>query len=321
MQRTEGYQLLPCGVCVLDTKNNIVEVNDILLSWLGAAEQDTWGKNITALLPAASKLLYLGNILPMLQTQAMVVEQYISLNTAQGKSLPVLFNAHKKVVASQILYVFTFIKMQRRNLIEEQLVFERRQALEAKNEKERLYTELKYSQAKLIANQKELIDLNKSLEVLSITDVLTGTSNRRFYDQQVMSFLRQFYRSSQKFSLILVDIDYFKIINDTYGHDVGDILLRTATQELRKNLREIDILARIGGDEFAILLPDSGVGMAKIVAERHRKAILNINLKSIDITASFGIAEVQLGDTEKSLYSNADKALYQSKDNGRNCVT
>lgn len=316
-----NISMLPCGVLVLDQKNAIVEVNDIFCSWFSYDKQDVIHQPFNMFLTAASKLLYLGHILPKLQTSGLVEEKYLMLKTALQTELPILLNAHKVHEGQERFFVFTMMKMLRRHLIEEQLVNERRQAEQAHAEKDLLNHKLQSTQAELLVKQQELLQLNESLESLAITDFLTGLSNRRFYDKELDVRLANFQRLKQKFALILIDIDFFKTINDAYGHETGDSVLKSVSLRLKDNLREIDTLARIGGEEFAIILPGCDLKEAIVVAERHRKSIEDNLSIPFKLTASFGVAEVLSGDTKTSVYKRADEALYRSKFNGRNCVT
>lgn len=312
--------MLPCGVLVLDSTNNIVEANNVFCSWFGCDRQDVLQKTFNMFFTPASRLLYLGHILPKLQTIGLVEEKYLMLKTASGTELPILMNAHKVQRDGGTFFVFSLMKMLRRHLIEEQLINERRQAEQANAEKDLLNQKLQKMQAELLGKQQQLLHLNENLEILSVTDSLTGLFNRRFYDNELDSKLANFKRTAQKFSLILLDIDFFKSINDKHGHAVGNSVLKTVSSQLKRNLREIDTLARIGGEEFAIILPNCGIDEALITAERHRKSLEDIEQLPYKITASFGVAESATEDNKSSIYKRADNALYLSKSSGRNCV-
>ncbi|KAF0814091.1 Response regulator PleD [Andreprevotia sp. IGB-42] len=162
------------------------------------------------------------------------------------------------------------------------------------------------------------------LEELANTDVLTGVSNRRAFYEQAQQELKRIERNGKPLSAVAIDIDFFKRINDQEGHDIGDEVLQQMAATCRATLRDIDIFARFGGEEFVALLPDTDESGAALVAERLRAAIANIVIKRPDhllqLTASFGVA--RLGSTEKleALLTRADKALYEAKHTGRNRV-
>ena len=129
----------------------------------------------------------------------------------------------------------------------------------------------------------------------------------------------------------MTDIDFFKSVNDTYGHAAGDLVLKTVSRIIKLQLRDYDIAGRYGGEEFAVLLPFTKLEEAKMVAERLRKAVENKKIdiskintespqKNISVTISLGVAEYNNGDSEDILLQNADKALYKAKESGRNRV-
>jgi diguanylate cyclase (GGDEF)-like protein len=168
----------------------------------------------------------------------------------------------------------------------------------------------------------------KKLQRKTRVDSLTGALNRSAFDEDFPDEFSRSNRYRRPFSLLMVDIDHFKQVNDNYGHGVGDEVLRAFGRMLRRDLREVDELYRYGGEEFAILLPETGVKGATVVAERMRARVESHTLKSrdnpdlsIQITASFGVAAYNTLDTShKDILARADTALYQAKNGGRNQV-
>ena len=155
-------------------------------------------------------------------------------------------------------------------------------------------------------------------------DPLTGLSNRSDFQARAAAELARSSRTGVPVALVLGDIDFFKRINDDFGHDAGDkVLVRVATL-IAANLREIDVLARWGGEEFLMLIPDSDGSKAVAVAERIRQALagasIDIGGRRISVTMSFGVAQVLGAGDLQSATARADQALYNSKDNGRNRV-
>lgn len=162
-------------------------------------------------------------------------------------------------------------------------------------------------------------------------DALTGFYNRRQLEERIKQEVSNAKRQHAPLCGIMTDIDYFKNVNDTYGHAVGDLVLQTIAKVIRGQLREYDIAGRYGGEEFSILLPFTKINEAQMVAERLRKAIENkvidiskVNnendTKSLKITISLGIYEIKEDDKDEDLMRKADKALYQAKNTGRNKV-
>lgn len=168
---------------------------------------------------------------------------------------------------------------------------------------------------------------SEKLALLATTDALTGLWNRRHFLDVAEEQLLLARRYGRPLSALMIDIDHFKRVNDSHGHAAGDTVLRCFSDILRGNLRESDLLGRLGGEEFALLLPESDGGKAVVVAEllRHEVAATEITLTdgtALRITASFGVSEAFIdGDTVAELLSRADDALYLAKESGRNKVS
>lgn len=161
----------------------------------------------------------------------------------------------------------------------------------------------------------------KRVEELSITDRLTGLYNRLKLDELFALYLHIAKRHEKDFSILLLDIDKFKSVNDTYGHQVGDSVLKELSDILKKNIRTEDAVGRWGGEEFLILLPSSSMNEALLLAQKLRRLIEEHSFKTVgQKTASFGLATYHTGDDEKSMVARADEALYRAKENGRNRV-
>ncbi len=163
-----------------------------------------------------------------------------------------------------------------------------------------------------------------TLEKLSNTDALTKIYNRRFFMQQFEKEFSRAQRHGGDISLVLCDIDYFKAINDNFGHQIGDNVLVDVARLLTAQARDHDFLARYGGEEFCLVLPETPVEAAMIVAERCRKAIENSNLHAdgtdLNLRMSFGVSSRadSYANTAEDLLKKADIALYQAKEQGRN---
>ena len=157
------------------------------------------------------------------------------------------------------------------------------------------------------------------------TDALTGLANRRAFDEQLGYQLLQADRFNNPVSLIVADVDHFKKVNDTWGHEAGDVVLKSIARSLTAGVRAVDQCARYGGEEFAIVLPQTALGGAVELADRLRKAVegepITANGQQINVTISCGVACYPDGGlTKEGLFAAADRALYEAKSSGRNCV-
>ncbi|WP_240455691.1 sensor domain-containing diguanylate cyclase [Halomonas faecis] len=166
-----------------------------------------------------------------------------------------------------------------------------------------------------IAERKQM---ESELERQATRDHLTGTHNRRAFDQAIRQAIRHSEHSGDGFSLLLFDIDHFKAVNDTYGHDTGDAILKRLASRAGEGLRSTDLLARWGGEEFAILLLDTPLKGAATFAERLRDQVASTRFEGLTITISLGITEYLPGDDLDSMLVRADDALYRAKRGGRN---
>lgn len=162
----------------------------------------------------------------------------------------------------------------------------------------------------------------RQLKRLSLTDELTNIMNRRALMQQVKSDLALSQRMKAPYSVAVCDLDHFKEVNDQYGHDVGDRVLKQTAHVIFNSIRESDSVGRIGGEEFVVLMPNTTIEQAKTILSRIRTNIVTADLlKSRVVTVSIGVTEVLPTDMDFStIYKRADDALYDAKENGRNRV-
>ena len=181
-------------------------------------------------------------------------------------------------------------------------------------------------QLKIKTLQDSLKKSNQALMELSNTDPLTHLSNRRFLMKTLEKELQRCERSQKPMALIMVDVDHFKPVNDTYGHQQGDVVLQTLADQMKAHLRDYDLAARFGGEEFALVLPETALAEAVQVAERLRVAISELRIPTdhdeIRLTISLGVATYPHPKvrTVDNLILEADRALYNAKEKGRNRV-
>jgi len=169
-------------------------------------------------------------------------------------------------------------------------------------------------------NISERKRMEQELEHQATRDHLTGAYNRRAFDAALRQSVQRAEQEEQAFALLLFDIDHFKSVNDRHGHDMGDEILRRLAQRIRESLRSTDLLARWGGEEFTILLPDTRLQGAATFAERLRRQIADSRIRGLSVTVSIGITAFRPGDDAQQLLARADDALYRAKKAGRNSV-
>jgi len=161
---------------------------------------------------------------------------------------------------------------------------------------------------------------------LAVTDELTGLYNRRYFDRHLSLMLAKAREQERDMALMLIDMDFFKAVNDTHGHDMGDAVLREFALRLRRNIRGVDLACRFGGEEFVVLMPDTDYQQAQSVAERVRMAVAERGFETglgrpLSVTVSVGVAlNETIDDTPEMLLKRADVALYRAKREGRNRV-
>ena len=183
-----------------------------------------------------------------------------------------------------------------------------------------------YDVTDVAISRLELESMNGRLRQLSKTDFLTQLYNRGHWEENLIQEFRRLKRYNHKSSLLMCDIDHFKRVNDTYGHAAGDAVIQAIAEAVRNNLRSTDIAGRYGGEEYAILLVDTDIEQASVLAERLRKSVESLQIpyngQSLTVTLSMGLAEYDAGMSEhRQWIEAADKGLYQSKAAGRNQLT
>ncbi len=207
---------------------------------------------------------------------------------------------------------------QRRRLAESEII-QAREQLESRVEDRTI--ELNRALLEVGDLAAQLNESLKRVEKLAVTDTLTETYNRRKFDEVVVKEHHLANHGGEPFSLIMIDIDHFKMVNDKFGHRTGDQVLIQLSQLIRGLIRQGDLLIRWGGEEFLILLPGTQIEEASLFAERVRQEVENKQFSSIGVmTISLGVAQLREGDSTDSVLKRVDSALYQAKQNGRNRV-
>jgi diguanylate cyclase len=236
-----------------------------------------------------------------------------------------MVDLQREVVSSpDLAYLKTKVQTRLDNVAQQLREFRRKEELRHA-EDERRAGALAKEVAKLRGRTDELVKLCAEQETRLMVDSLTGVHSRYAYERRLDEEFRRWQRHAQPLSFSIWDIDLFKRINDSYGHEAGDRLLRGVADLFQRNKRGEDFLARIGGEEFVLLLPMTTADAAKSVAEKLRSTVQTAAFRHhgepVGVTISCGLTEFRPGDTATAVYERADRALYEAKAQGRNrCV-
>lgn len=300
-----ALNILAEGVLILDRREQIVLANTALLENLRRTEESLLGKK-------ASNLGWfvdpksVDNEYPWMRAIAEGIKQ-----TGVRVLLPMGDDGEK------IFHVNAVPILDAKGAIQGTIaVFEDITELEGKN---RLLEDMVQQ---LAASQAAIETKNKELTYLATRDPLTNCFNRRALYEHLNGKFDGARASDAEFSCIMADIDFFKKVNDTYGHAVGDEVIKMAANSLREVVRDMDMVARFGGEEFCVILPGAPIEQAQMIAERCREKIASQVTNGVSVTGSFGVTSIRMGAISSSqLIQQADEALYYSKQHGRNLVT
>lgn len=312
----------PCGFISFDNNGYIIEVNETFLKLTGYKEEELVGNHIESLLTKANKIIFHSYFYPNINLHGHIEEFFINFRNQAGESLPYLMNARVFEQDDLKRIDCILIQMKKRIDYELELRLTKRQMEEAYVEKNKALEKLEEIYNQIEKKQVELMEINLDLVKISNTDKLTGIGNRRYFQEKLEEQIELYQKEEKIFSLLIIDIDYFKKVNDTYGHQIGDIVLEKLAHILKNKIRLEDIVARFGGEEFTIILPNTDEEEAMLIAERLNLAVEASEWQQISsLTVSIGVATFTDNDTELSIVKNADKALYYSKEKGRNRST
>ena len=313
--------LAPCGYFSISDSGVVQSINQTMLTMLGYERDELIGQHIESTMSVSNKVFFHTYFYPYIQLYGHVDEMYFTFRTRDQQPVPVLLNGVRQTRNGESVVDCVVVVMRKRIEHEKDILHTKTKlqelyqaTQEANKELERLHEEYKIK-------EQALIKVNDQLETLASTDLLTGLKNRRFFQEKMFESLMMFQEKQRYFSLLVVDIDHFKSINDTYGHPIGDLVLGNLAGLLQTVSRSTDVVARYGGEEFVVILPDCEEEQAIGIAERYRSQVASADWGEYNITVSIGAATVVEEDTEKTLFQRADNALYASKTGGRNRVT
>jgi diguanylate cyclase (GGDEF)-like protein len=282
----------PCLLLVSDLNTKqIIFANDFAHSVLCYLPGELLDRNIEGVFSKASLIFFESYVYPLLATQSEANEIQVTLRTKNTTKLPAVLHVHK--TDDDRLYWAIYSAINR----------------------DKLYQELLETRDKLEAKAEELL-------VLSTTDPLSNLLNRREANARIIGLIDQLRRNKLPLSLVMIDIDDFKSINDQYGHSVGDIVIKEVANILQNSSRRTDVISRWGGEEFLLALHDSCAVSAYDYCQRLHKQIRKIQVSGTFVTVSMGISEIdsllaQQEDAVDVALAQADAALYQAKQKGK----
>jgi len=226
-----------------------------------------------------------------------------------------------KIILLRIHRIQSKIETLSINVEHHELPLELQKKPETRDELAALEHDIKIVISRLNQEMLSREEIEKQLLVLATHDRLTGVYNRHKWEEQIEHQINMASRGDYNFSLLVLDVDYFKQINDHHGHQIGDQVLKFLAAQLEKQIRSTDMLFRIGGEEFVIITPTQESKQAYQLAKRLHSHINTLEPNPLPkFTVSFGVANYEIGDTSSLLFNRADQALYQAKAQGRDCI-
>lgn len=280
------------GHMIVNKDRKIVFCNDYICNLSGLSNDKLVNLSISKFFTKASIIFIDSYIYPLLHSESVVQESQINWIDKEGKAIPVVVNIK---LDKQGRSFWSLYECSNRDKL----------------------------QSELIKAKEKLEEQSEKLFHLATTDPLTGLLNSRELAAQANKVVQQATRSSSTYAILSIDVDFFKRVNDTHGHQIGDKVLKHLASLLVEQRRTNDLVARVGGEEFVLLLPDINQGNAFKFAEKIRKKVEHHSIDNLDITVSIGLVVSQKDRPKdfEELLNLSDKALYESKNSGRNKTT
>ncbi|MCE0731770.1 diguanylate cyclase [Halomonas sp. G15] len=320
------WHLAPFGQVVIDEQGVILQVNRTLGDWLGMPMRRLIDQPASELFTPEARMLYLGLLAYRVAEHGEAGEVHLTLRVKEGEPMPVLCSARLILHQGANLTLLSMLSIARKDRLERELLEARQATQRALAEKSAALAELEALHDTLSTQRAALEQANQRLGQEALSDALTGLPNRRRFDQVLDQALDQRLKEAPlvgdftPFSVAMLDIDHFKPVNDRHGHAAGDRVLQRLGELLTCKIRGDDLAARIGGEEFGLLMPGTDGSAARCALERLRRAVEARPLEGLAITLSIGVTQYRAGDTRETLMQRADDALYAAKHAGRNRI-
>lgn len=307
---------------VFNDEGKLTYVNSALCTRIGRARKSLVGNSVEILLAPKARTFYQTYIMPLLQVDQDVCEVYVPLVDHEGNEIPMLLKCNRQKTGRKITRnVCTCMPVNPAKEDETEVTEVHQKLREAKAERQELLVRLGEAYTALAHQSQEWEKLREELGSMAYQDLLTGLLNRRGFEERLEEEVLDVARTKSQFSILIVDVDHFKWVNDTYGHSAGDDVLKGVAEVLTKAVRKLDVVARWGGEEFVILLPKTGRSASLKAAERVRKAIRSTWFGEISVTVSIGASTCDRKEGScENMMGSADRALYAAKNAGRNQV-
>lgn len=301
------------GMLTLTSQSTICDINNTLLFLTGyEKKEELLGESLDLLMDASAQFYYYAAVYPQMEMEGECQEIYLTLKRKDASTFPVMFNAKKFSHQGQSITDCVILPMVHRQ--------EYLKEIKTINKKlESLLEEKNVLHRELLDKQNELLEANERLRKLSSEDALTGIANRRAFMEQLALEIKRSKETQYPFFLCLLDLDYFKAVNDLHGHQTGDLVLMEFATFFRSFFGDPHTVARFGGEEFILLLRDTGEREALERIESFRAALSGRTFGGLTITASFGVTTRTVEEAD-ALIMQSDTALYEAKKRGRNRV-
>lgn len=288
----------------LSYEGDIIGVNHAFAEMLGYSTDELTHQHIEKVMDNGAKFVFNSILYPKLRMEKKIQEIYLTLQHKNREPIYVIFNA-QVIEPEHIIHCFVVPMPQRMEYVKEIRAINK-VLKETVEEKTRLH--------------EELVIVNRELKFYAERDFLTKLYNRRIFMKKAEQTYEKFQQSNRLFSFCILDVDFFKQVNDQYGHHMGDEVLMGLAEEMRNYFDSSCTLARFGGEEFIILLPDKNEKEAYEIADQFRERVKLQSWHGVSVTISLGVNMVSYPSEVSDIIVGADRALYKAKANGRDQV-
>ncbi|MEE1131563.1 MAG: sensor domain-containing diguanylate cyclase [Caryophanon sp.] len=308
------YEQLPCSVLRLNEAGVIVYANPFFCQLLQREREGIIERHIEQLLSIANKFIFHSYFYPQLHIHGIVEEFVLHFERHDGTQIPLMINAHWVKLETNVQVECVLMSMTKRIEYEQEIRTMAKKLEQVNEEQAHALAQLQQLHAEIEEKQQELI-------MITNTDKLTNIFNRRYIEHYLAQLVEEAGQTEDAFSLCILDIDFFKKVNDTYGHQVGDYVLIEIASLMKQHIGEEGIVARYGGEEFILLLPNMAKEQAVVVSNTVNEAVRTHTFEHVPrVTISIGVSTYRAGDTESMMINRADRALYYAKQHGRDCT-